>query len=83
MEKNEKKLNQVGLLSQIVLISLLLYFVIFYLFLPEIFDVICYIVSLLLIVMAYNNQKIYKRKFLTIVYLIVGILTFVLTILNV
>lgn len=79
----DKKINQVLLLVQIILLFVLLYFLTLLIFIPEFKDIVEYILSFLLIIMAFNNYKIYKRKNMTIIYGIIGVILFILTILGV
>lgn len=70
----KKQINQISLFIQIILLVILVYFLTLLIFIPQFQNVVDYILSFLLITMAYNNYKIYKRKNLTFVYGIVGIL---------
>lgn len=83
MKDKEKTINQIGLLSQIVLFCILIYFLIFHIFLSEIEPMINYIFGLLLFVMSFNNYRIYKRRGLTIIYLLAAIITISFAIFNV
>ena len=86
MKKEEnvmkKQINQVGLFIQIILLVILVYFLTLYIFIPELQKVVDYILSFLLIIMAINNYKVYKRKKMTIIYGIVGGLLLVATIIG-
>ena len=74
--------NEVGLLMQVVLIELLLIFSIISL-LTDIFMPVFYaILAMIMFVMAYNNYKIYKKKYMTPIYIIVGIFVLVTTIME-
>lgn len=70
----KKQINQISLFIQIILLVILVYFLTLLIFIPQFQNVVDYILSFLLITMAYNNYKIYKRKNLTFVYGIVGLL---------
>lgn len=70
----KKQINQISLFIQIILLVILVYFLTLLIFIPQFQNVVDYILSFLLIIMAYNNYKIYKRKNLTFIYGIVGIL---------
>ncbi|MBE6160151.1 MAG: hypothetical protein E7157_03800 [Lactobacillales bacterium] len=79
----KKQINQIGLFVQIILLVILVYFLTLLIFMPEFRNVVDYILSFLLIIMAVNNYKIYKRKKMTIIYGVIGIILLVLTILGV
>ena len=78
MKKEENnKINQASLLIQIILLFMLIYFLILKIFIPEFRNLVDYILSFSLLVMAYNNNKIYKRKNMTFIYIIIGVLLLV------
>ena len=78
----EYKSDEVGLLMQVVLIELLLIFSIISL-LTDIFMPVFYaILAMIMFVMAYNNYKIYKKKYMTPIYIIVGLFVLVTTIME-
>ena len=69
-------LKKVGLSVQFTLLFLLVLFGIITIFQPG-FKIACFItMGLALLVIAYNNHKIYKRKALTIPYIIGALLSF-------
>ncbi len=70
-----KNINQIGILVEAVLLISLLYMFIMSLFLKEFIFVLTIILGLTLISMAYNNATIYKKKGMTIVYSIVGVIS--------
>ena len=70
-----KSINQVGILIQAILLVSLIYMFIMSLFLKEFVFVLTITLGLTLISMAYNNATIYKKKGMTIVYSVVGILS--------
>lgn len=70
-----KSINQIGILIQAVLIISLLYMFIMSLFLKEFVLVLTITVGLTLISMAYNNATVYKKKGMTVVYSVVGIIS--------
>lgn len=76
----KKQINQIGLFIQIILLVILVYFLTLLIFIPQFQNVVDYILSFLLITMAYNNYKIYKRKNLTFIYGIVGLLLLIVAI---
>lgn len=68
--------NQAGMLVQFILIFFLIVFGIITIFHNE-FKLACFLTAgLILLVMAYNNHRIYKRKKLTILYIIGALLSF-------
>lgn len=83
MKKN-KKLNlntrldmdvihQITMLLQIALGIFLLSFAVASLFCKELYLICQLIIGVLMLVIAYNNAKIYKRKYMTAIYLGLGI----------
>ena len=70
MEKN----NDLGLMIQFILIFWIIVFSIITLIEQTFFNGMEILVSLTLLVMAYNNHKTFKRKHLTLVYIVVALL---------
>jgi hypothetical protein len=68
-----KRIDQVGILLQVVLIICVLYLLIMSIFINEFMVVLQAVCGLTLLCMAYNNQITYKRKLMTFIYGIVGI----------
>ena len=72
--------DEVGLLVEVVLIELLLIFAIINLvtniFMPAFYAIL----AMIMFVMAYNNKRIYKKKYMTSVYVIVGLFVAITTI---
>ena len=64
---------QITMLLQITLAIFAITFAIASIFEKELFLICELLVGLLMFVIAYNNQKVYKRKYMTIVYLGLGI----------
>ncbi len=76
--KQDIKLDA-GLIAQLVLVLILIIILVlsmFYNFLLQVAEVIA---GLALIVMGYNNNRIYKRKALTWIYVIFGIILIIST----
>ncbi|MEG2322183.1 MAG: hypothetical protein RSB71_01660 [Bacilli bacterium] len=73
MKKTDDIVSQIALLLQIVLGIFVLTFAIASLFERELFIICEILIGLLMFVIAYNNQKIYKRKYMTVVYIGLGI----------
>ena len=68
-----KKINNIGLLVQFILAVIVIILSIISIFVNELFQFAEIVISLTLFVIAYNNQKIYKRKMFTIIYTLIGI----------
>lgn len=80
--KNKKKLqkkidvdviHQITMLLQITLAIFVVTFGVASLFCREFYLICQILVGLLMFVIAYNNHKIYKRKYMTAIYLGLGI----------
>lgn len=65
--------GQITMLLQIVLAIFVVTFGIASLFQRELFIICEILVGLSMFVIAYNNQKIYKRKYMTAIYIGLGI----------
>jgi len=72
--------DEVGLLVQAVLTELLIIFSVIIIlsseFMPTFYSIIC----MLMFTMAYNNKRVYKKKYMTSVYIIVGLFVAITTI---
>jgi len=79
IDLKEYKSDEVGLLVQVVLIELLLIFAIINLITDVFMPAFYAILTMIMFVMAYNNKKIYKKKYMTNVYIIVGIFVLIST----
>ena len=66
-------IEQITLLLQITLGIFALTFAIAACFEKQLFQISEILVGVLMFVIAYNNQKIYKRKYMTAIYLGLGI----------
>ena len=67
-------INQITLLLQITLAIYVVSFAIMSLFERELFIISEILIGLLMFVIAYNNHKLYKRKYMTAVYIGFGII---------
>ena len=76
------KKNDISLMTQLVLCICAVIFFIISIFEKPFFEIAEIIVALTLFVMAYNNTKIYKRKYFTIVYLVFGLFLLISTIIG-
>ena len=66
-----------GLMAQLVLVLILIVILLLSLFYKFLLPVAEIVAGLALIVMGYNNQRIYKRKAMTIIYIVFGVLVLV------
>lgn len=71
-----KRINNMGFLIQIVLVFLTLIFLIISFLDNKFYIVLKSLMIFDMFVLAYNNQKIYKRKYMTIIYIIFAIIVF-------
>lgn len=76
----EYKSDQVGLLVQVVLTELVLIFGIINLISDAFLPAFYAIISMIMFTMAYNNKKFYKKKYMTSIYVIVGLFVAITTI---
>ena len=80
VDLKEYSSNEVGLLVQVVLIELLLIFAIINLITDVFMPAFYAIVTMIMFTMAYNNKRIYKKKYMTSIYVIVGLFVAITTI---
>lgn len=82
VDLKEYKSDQVGLLVQVILTELVLIFGIIIIlsdaFLPAFYSVI----SMTMFTMAYNNKTFFKKKYMTSIYVIVGLFVAITTIIE-
>ena len=71
--------KEVGLLVQVVLTELMLIFGIINLISDAFMPAFYAIVSMIMFTMAYNNKRIYKKKYMTSIYVIVGLFVAITT----
>lgn len=76
------KNDEVGILVQVVLTELLIIFAIIDLMSDKFMPAFYAIIVMLMFTMAYNNKKIYKRKYMTPIYVVVGIFVLITTIIE-
>ena len=80
VDLKEYKSDQISLLVQVVLTELVLIFGIIIImseaFLPAFYSIIC----MTMFTMAYNNSKIFKKRYMTSIYVIVGLFVAITTI---
>ena len=75
----EYKSDEVGLLVQVVLTELVIIFGIFNLISDALLPAFYAILSMIMFTMAYNNVKIFKKRYMTSIYVIVGIFVAITT----
>ena len=71
--------KEVGLLVQVVLTELMLIFAIINMISDAFMPAFYAIVSMIMFTMAYNNKRIYKKKYMTSIYVIVGLFVAITT----
>ena len=81
MVNREEKYKDAGILVQIVITVALIMFVLLYLIsnISSFATIVEMLVGLLLLAMAFNNHVSFKRKYFTLMYLIVGIVSFAIS----
>jgi hypothetical protein len=77
-----KKINNLGIFLQAVLTAAVIISFITSLFIGPLLVVTYALMTLILFVLCYNNYTIYKKKYMTIIYFVVGILLLLITILG-
>lgn len=78
-----KRIDNLGLFLQIILLVAVIISMITSFFIGPLTIVTDSLITLLLLVLCYNNYTLYKRKYLTAIYFIVGIIWLVLTLVGV
>lgn len=76
------KKEDIGIILQILLLILVIIFGIIY-WLKNTSFMFYIFVSLLMFVMAFNNKYIYKKKYMTLVYVLVGLFVLISTLVEV
>ena len=81
MVNKEAKYKDAGILVQIVITVALIMFVLLYLIsnISSFATIVGMLVGLLLLAMAFNNHVSFKRKYFTLIYLIVCIVSFAIS----
>ena len=79
VELKEYSSKEVGLLVQVVLMELMLIFGIINIITDVFMPAFYAIIVMIMFTMAYNNKKIYKRKYMTCAYIVVGIFVLIAT----
>ena len=68
-----KKIDNLGILIQLVLSTLLIIFIVYSIFITEFYNLTVGLLTALAFTMAYNNHTTYQRKNFTVIYLVIGI----------
>lgn len=74
--------KEVGLLTQAILTELLIIFAVIIIISDAFMPAFYAIIVMLMFNMAYNNKKFYKKKYMTSVYVVVGLFVAITTILE-
>lgn len=80
IEIKEYSNKEVGLLTQAVLTELVIIFAVISMLSQAFMPAFYAVMTMLLFNLAYNNKKIFKRKYMTSVYTIVGLFVLITTI---
>ncbi len=78
--KKIHEFNIMGINIQIIVTIVVLVFGILTLFFEKYFPLFQFSMGIDLLLLAYNNEKVYRRKHLTIIYTIIGVLLIVFSI---
>ncbi len=68
-----QKIDNLGILIQLVLSIVLIIFIVYSIFITEFYNLTVGLLTALAFTMAYNNHTTYQRKNFTIIYLVIGI----------
>lgn len=79
VDLKEYSSKEVGLLVQAILTELMLIFAIINLISDKFMPAFYAIIVMIMFTMAYNNVKFYKKKYMTSIYIIVGLFVLVTT----
>ena len=66
-------IDEVGLLVQVVLTEVMIIFAILSLLIKDFMNAFYIMLSLNMFTLAYNNKKVYKKKNMTAIYIIIGL----------
>ena len=72
-ESKTQKIDNLGILIQLVLSIVLIIFIVYSIFITEFYNLTVGLLTALAFTMAYNNHTTYKRKNFTAIYLVIGI----------
>ena len=79
VDLKEYSSKEVGLLVQVILTELMLIFGIINLISDAFMPAFYAVISMIMFTMAYNNVKFYKKKYMTSIYVIVGLFVAITT----
>lgn len=82
VDLKEYESKEVGLLVQAILTELMMIFGIIMMISDAFMPAFYAIISMIMFTMAYNNIKFYKKKYMTSVYIIIGLFVLVSTLLE-
>jgi len=82
IDLKEYESKEVGLLVQAILTELMMIFGIIMMISDAFMPAFYAIISMIMFTMAYNNIKFYKKKYMTSVYIIIGLFVLVSTLLE-
>lgn len=82
VDVKEYKNDRVGILVEVILIEMMIIFSVISLISELFIPTVYIIVTMILFTMAYNNIKIFKKKYMTPIYIIVGIFVLITTIME-
>ena len=82
VDVREYSSKEVGLLTQAILTEMLIIFSVITLISNKFLPAFYTIIVLIMFNLAYNNIKFYKKKYMTLVYIIVGLFVAVTTLLE-
>lgn len=68
-----QKIDNLGILIQLVLSIVLIIFIVYSIFITEFYNLTVGLLTALAFTMAYNNHTTYKRKNFTAIYFVIGI----------
>lgn len=74
--------KEVGLLVEAILVEVMIIFGVITLISNEFLPAFYMILAMIMFTMAYNNKKFFKKKYMTSVYIIVGLFILVTTLLE-
>ncbi len=82
VELKEYTNDKLSLLTEVVLLEATIIFGVISLIASEFLPVFYIVMSLLLFNFAYNNYRFFKKKFMTIIYILAGLFVLITTILE-
>lgn len=77
-----KRIDNIGLFIQLYLVGLTILALVLSFYTKVFADLLYFLVAAIMFAQSYNNQKIYKRKNMTYIYFMVGIMLLVLGVIS-